>query len=172
MSIDIKTQTAKLNSIIEFVEKNSKKEYLQRFPHLHSDDFISRLGTLFNLIIDWQNGLYFYRNDPSKFIIKNSSEYYNFKNSQRLLNKIKRKYNKLFLGCITSEEKECLVIRYLSRMGLPRNPKNREDAIYVLEHFGYDENCLKLFCEMRSVHLDSHTAPDDKLLDLSHCNHK
>ena|SRR5579871_3616108 len=111
----------------------------------HSQNISSKAHLLFKKIIDWQNELAKRRIDPGSQVIYSHGEYTAFVASQKALNKLKRKFNKLFLENLTPSQKEEMAKKQLRKMHEPVNPSTIEYMQYQIENFGYNDVCLKVF---------------------------
>ncbi len=135
---------------------------------INSQDSSSKAELLFEKIICWQNELTKQRIAPGSQVIDTRESYAAFVASQEALNKLKRKFNKLFLENVTPAQTEEIAKKQLGNIDVPVTPGTIEYMQYVIKNFGYNDSCLKLYakffgtCEL----LCTNDVPTNELINL------
>ena len=125
---------------------------------------------LFKKIVEWQSSLNEARLDPQSQvrILENLSEYTAITDSQLAVNKLKRKFNKLFLENLLDADKEILAKKLLENFHKPCTKAHVAFSNFVIENFGYDENCFKFFSQYMGYPLVFPAKPLNKILNLTY----
>ncbi len=136
---------------------------------INSQDSSSKAQLLFVKIIDWQNELTKQRIAPDSQVIDTRESYAAFVASQNALNKLKRKFNKLFLENVTPPQTEEIAKQQLEKIDEPVSSDNIEFIEYIIKNFGYNDSCLQTFarwygegCELQNAN----EIPIEKLIEL------
>lgn len=94
------------------------------------------------ILIEWQNNIDEEKNDPKSSFLFDKRRFTDLKESQHKLNKLKRKFSKLFVENMPFSQQKELATEVARTLGAP-------DAIipltlYLFEHHGDDSICLKI----------------------------
>jgi hypothetical protein len=116
------------------------------------------------LLIQWQNHLNKAKNDPWLPIIYNENTFEQYVLSQKTLNKLKRKFTRLFIEGMPSSQCEMLAKEAVKYLGMPSvEPSLISD---LFNYHGADAICLELLAPYANHRLDPPVFPRNKMVSL------
>ncbi len=119
----------------------------------NSNDSVSKAEMCARRLIDWQNNLNRTKNNPNCAILFDKNIFNEFINSQKILNKLKRKFSKLLIADMTLPHREMLTEEASQSLGTQF--KDVMLISHLFEHYGDDAICLKLIAVHAKHRLDA-----------------
>jgi hypothetical protein len=137
---------------------------------LASSNADAKAQLLFKTIVNWQSSLNEARISPNSqnVILENARTYASLTDSQNAVNKFKRKFNKLFLDGLSDSDKHKLAEKLTERFNKPCTKKYLDFSIFVIENFGYDENCFRFFSQYMGHQLVFPAKTTKEILNLAY----
>ncbi len=169
MSIFNQVNKDRLNEFIALMQSHEKIA-MQPIPTdedkaiFKSGDTISKAERCAQLLIEWQNNINESKTNPISKTLFNKKKFNRFTNSQKTLNKLKRKFTKLLIANMAFPQREMLTKEAANRLGLPTN-----DVMlisHLFQHYGDDSLCLELIAPHAKHHLNPPVYPRGKLISF------
>src|ERR1700722_1082220 len=170
--------SVRLNELINLFNKSNHqykpimKKTKQRLL-ASSNNAEDKARLLFEKIVDWQNTLTLARTDPNSTILYDKNKYQTFIESQNVVNKLKRKFNKMFLEELSPSRKLELAIEFIEGNEESLDEGSLSVSFMFLENFGYDENCFRAMTEFLDYDLlyFGPTDSNEEIVEFKDCNH-
>jgi hypothetical protein len=146
MTIFHNINASKMDSFLKLIDSCKDPVYmpvlhLKTRPILKSDAFTKAVGCA-RILVEWQNQIDEAKNEPKSKVLFSEKKFTHLKESQQILNKLKRKFSRLIVENMTPDQQEALTKEVSKIFGAP--DLSIQAALYLFDRHGDDSLCLKI----------------------------